>query len=389
MNPPFRLPRFVLVCVIAGLLLPSLPPIEAADKTKIGFLYVGPITDYGWTHSQELGRLYLEKNLPWVQTSYVESVTDGDIPSYVDQMADQGVKIIFLTSAGFADGAVAVAAQHPDIIFFHVNGYRRAPNLATYAADTYQGGYLEGLLAGALTKTGKIGCVSTSPESSVARATNAFALGVQASNPKATVIVRWLNTYYDPPATKEATETLLSQGVDFLVSGMDSPTVQQVAETRKIPTIGKCDYMADSAPNTLVTGEIYQWGQAYASILEKIHNGTYTNKNLQNTDLWLRLAEKAIVLGYKPGVLLNPAFQDRCKALLVSDGRGGKISVYDLFQKRLAEMSQPVPTFEPFTGPLSDASGKPRISAGRTATQEEMYSMTWRVSGILGNWPAK
>jgi simple sugar transport system substrate-binding protein len=374
---------------LLAVVLFSIVTARAADapKTKVGFLYVGPVSDFGWTHSHDLARQQLEKALPWVETSYVESVSDGDVESYIDQMADQGVKVIFPTSTTFVDGTIASAARHPDIIFLNASGYKRAPNVATYDADAYQCFYIMGLAAGGLTKSGKIGFVSTFPLPESVRAINSFSLGLRDANPKATVDMRWLNAWYDPPAAKEASEALLAQGADVLITDMDSPTVAQVAESHHVPVNGHAFNAYSAAPTSLITGDIYNFGPSYIKLLQKIHDGTLTNKNLQNVDEWWRLGEDAVEMFYTPGVLINPRYKETLSAVKTDDGTGHPISVYDLIAKRFAQMSMNPPQFEPFTGPLTDAAGKLRVPAGQTATRDQLFSITWRLPNVVGSWP--
>lgn len=385
--------RKLCLSLINGLLSVALlcsvhSAVRAAEpKLKVGFVYVGPISDFGWTHSHDEGRLQAEKNLPWVETSYVESVSEGDLESYIDQMADQGVKVIFTTSTSFVDGTLTAAAAHPDLMFFNASGYKRAPNAATYTADLYQTGYLYGLMAGALTKSEKVGYVITYPTPEAVRDIDSFALGLRAVSPKAVVVVSWLNTWYNPPAEKEAAEALLSEGVDFLMGGADSPTVAQVATAHNIPVNGHAAVLDDSASYQVISRDAYIWGPAYTQILEKVHDGTYTPKNLQKVDNWYRLAEGTIGWGYKTGVPINPKYKETLVSVQVDDGRGQKISAYDLVLKRLGQMSASPPQFDPFQGPLTDAEGKLRVPPGRCATKEELFSITWRVAGIVGSWP--
>jgi basic membrane protein A and related proteins len=375
-----------VVCVLSFALITS----SGAETTlKVGFIYVGPISDFGWTRSHDYGRSQAQKVLPWVETSYVESVSEGELESYIDQMADQGVKVIFTTSTSYVDGTIAAAASHPDILFFNASGFKNAPNVATYTADLYQINYLFGLLAGGLTKSGKIGYVATFPTPESVRYINALALGARAVNPSAMVIIRWLNTWYNPPAEKEAAEALLSQGADFLMNGADSPTVAQVATAHHVPVNGHAAILDDDVPYEVISRDAYNWGPTYIRLLQGVRDGKYTSQNLQNMRDWYRLAEGAVQFAYKPGIPIDPKYKDALSASQVSDGLGGKISVYDLVLKRLAQMSASPPQFEPFKGPIKDADGKIRIPEGRAATKEELFGMTWRVAGVVGNWPLK
>jgi basic membrane protein A len=378
---------FALLLVFAGLTRP-LRAAESGGKLKAGFIYVGPISDFGWTQGHNQGRLEAAHNLPWLETIYVESVTEGDFESYAEQMAQQGVKVIFANSTTFMDEGVAFAASHPDLMIMNCSGYKHAPNLGTYQADSYQCFYLLGLMAGALSKSGKAGDVATYPTPDAVRDVNAFEIGMRSINPRGVVVVRWLNSWYDPPASKEAAESLLSEGADFLITDTDSPTVAQVAAQNHVPVNGHTFNMYSAAPDNLISGDIISWGAPYTKLIQKIHDGVYTPKNLQEVDEWWRLGDGAFEFAAKPGVPINPKYIDRLKAVMVNDSREGSISAYDLVLRRLAEMSHPVPEFEPFQGPIKDDTGVLRVPAGRVATKAELFSINWRVQGVLGAWPS-
>jgi simple sugar transport system substrate-binding protein len=304
-------------------------------------------------------------------------------------MADQGVKVIFTASAGYVDSTVAAAARHPDIIFFNAHGYKRTPNVGTYDGDTYQCFYLMGMAAGGLTKTGKVGTIEPYPTPEAVRLMNSFMLGLRAVNPQATLQVQWLNSWFDVPATTEASGTLLEQGCDVLMNGTNSSTVMQVAEAHHVPSCGMGNDGSQIAPNSFITGFRWDWTEAYPALLQQVHDGVITPHNLQNFDQWLRLSSHAVRISYKPGVLLNPLYKDALSAKQVDDGTGHKISLYNFIEKRYEQMSADPPQFEPFTGPLVDIDGKLRVAAGQTAGREQLFSMTWRLPGIIGNWPTQ
>ena len=175
----------------------------AQAKLKVGFIYVGPIGDYGWTHAHDQARRIVEKTLP-VETLYVESVPEAQAEPFIEKLIQQGAKVVLTTSFGFMDGTYNVAKRYPNIIFGHASGFKRNPNMFTYMADFYQVYYLNGLMAGALTKSNKVAYVGAFPIPEVKRHLGAFALGVRAVNPRATIHVRWLYAWFDPAKAKEA-----------------------------------------------------------------------------------------------------------------------------------------------------------------------------------------
>jgi simple sugar transport system substrate-binding protein len=254
-------------------------------------------------------------------------------------------------------------------------------------ADFYQVYYLNGLMAGALTRSGKIGYVGAFPIPEVKRHISAFALGVRAVNPRATVHVRWIYEWFNPAAAKEATEALIAEGADVFAFTEDSPTVVQVAAQKGLPSFGHYSPMYRFAPRHIVSGQLVHWEKIYVDFLRKVYNGTYTPRNLQNVDYWWLLAEGAVELGAQPGMPVNPVFRPRLEAVKVRVPGSGAVSVYDLVFRRLREMSGSPPAFDPFTGPIHDRNGKLRVPAGRRMTVQELITMEWAAPGIVGPWP--
>ena len=354
-----------------------------------GFIYIGPIGDYGWTHAHDQGRKYVENEFPWLKTMYAESVAEADAAKYIEDMLAKGADVIFTTSFGYMDPTLEEAKKHPDKIFFHCSGYKRAANMGTYFAEFYQLYYLNGLMAGALTKTNKVGYVAgfTTPE--VVRHINAFAIGVKEVNPNAKVYVRVLNAWYDPTRAREAAEALIAEGVDVLAFTEDSPTVVQVAEEhykkgQPIYAFGHYSPMKAYGPDVCVSGQIVHWEKIYEDILAKIYLGIYTNTNLQNVDYWWMLREGAVELGCSPGEPINPAIADKLKAVKVKEKITGKeMSVYDLVMLRLAQMSEEVPTFDPFTGPLYDNKGNLMAAPGERLGHDALWNMQWWMDNVI------
>lgn len=378
--------RWMKALFVVALVLAFASAGAAQAKLKVGFIYVGPIGDYGWTHAHDQARRIAEKALP-IETIFVESVPEAQVEPFIDKMVQQGAKVIFTTSFGFMDGTLAAAKRYPNVIFAHATGFKRAPNVATYMADFYQIYYLNGLMAGALTKSGKIAYVGAFPIPEVKRHISAFALGVRAANPKATVNVRWLFSWFDPAKAKEATEALVAEGADVYAFTEDSPTVIQVAAKKGLLSFSHYSPMQKFAPKHVVSGQLVHWDKIYVDFLSKVLGGKYTATNVQDVDYWWLLGEKAVELGGDFGQPINPLFKARLQARKVKTADLGTISVYDLIQKRLAQMSTPKVAFEPFTGPIKDRKGTLRVSAGKRMTVLELTTMEWAAPGVVGPWP--
>lgn len=366
----------------------------AAPKIKACYIYVGPIGDIGWTHAHNEGRVYVDEKFDWLETAYAESVPEADSDRFIDRfVVEEKCNVVFTTSFGFMDATIAAAQKYPNNIFFHVSGYKRAPNSGTLFADFYQVYYLNGLMAGALTKSGKVGYVAAHPIPEVVRHINAFTLGVREVNPNATVDVRWLFAWFDPAKAREAAEALIADGVDVLAFTEDTATVVQVGEeytTQKgkpVYTFGHYSPMSQFGPNSLVSGQLVNWGIMYEDILTKVYLGVYNNKNLENVDYWWLLREGGVELGGKFGEPINPKFEAPLKGVQVNDPLLGQISVYDLVFKRIEQMKDPAMLFDPFTGPIRDQNGTEKLKPGQRATYFELTTIDWFVEGVKGTIP--
>ncbi len=388
--------KIVLAAVMAMVLIGGLVAIAAADPyapgtpIKAGFIYIGPVGDYGWSHAHDVARQIVDKEFSWLSTVYVESVGTGDVVSTIDKLVnDEHCNVIFTTSFDFMDPTLAAAKKYPDVIFAHCSGFKRAPNMATYMADFYQVYYLNGLAAGALTKTGKVGYVGAVPIPEVKRHINAFTIGVREVNPEAKVDVRWINEWLNPAAAAEATEALIADGCDVFAFTEDTPTVVQKAAESGFPSFAHYSPMYKFAPDYVVSGELVHWEKIYADFLQKIYNGVYTAKNLQNVDYWWLLGQGAVEMGAKPGMAINPAYVDKLKAVVIDHPTFGKISVYDLIQTRLNQMGDPGVTFDPFQGPIKDRKGNLEVPKGMWMSVDSLISLEWAVDGVIGPWPGE
>lgn len=359
-------------------------PAQAEDKKlKACFIYVGPVGDIGWSHAHDEARKLTLKALPWLETQYVEAVPEGQALPTIDRLVKGGCKVVFATSFGFMDQTLEAAKKYPDVVFAHTAGFKRAPNMATFMADFYQVYYLNGLMAGALTKTGKVGYVAAFPIPELKRHISAFALGVRAVNPKATVNVKWINAWVSPVKAREAAEALMAEGNDVLAFTEDTATVVQVAGRKKVPSFAHYSPMHRFAPDFVVSGQLVHWEKIYIDFLSKVRDGTYAPGKLQNVDYWWLLREGAVEMGGEPGMPINPKWVEPLKKAQMTVG-GKPVSVYDRVMELHKDMSSSKPTFDPFTGPLQDRNGATRVPAGKGMTVQELNQMQWVAPGVVG-----
>ena len=378
---------FVCCAVLTGMFGTG-AGLAAEKQLKAGFVYVGPVGDYGWSHAHDMGRKYAEKKLPWLKTVYIESVAEADSARIIDRfIQEEKCDVVFTTSFGYMDDTIKAGKKYPDKTFMHCSGFKQAKNVGTYFADLYQTYYLNGLMVGALTKSNKIGYVAAFPIPELVRHIDAFALGIKATNPNAKVHVRWIYAWYGPDKAREAAESLIAEGCDALAFTEDTPAVIEVGQEhtekgKPVYTFSHYSPMQAYGKDSVVSGQLVDWGVMYEKILRDIHEGTWTN-----ADHWWLVAEKAAILGGAVDQPINPKFVDALKAVSVKTADLGSLSVHDLVFKRYEQMKQGTDIFDPFTGPISDNTGKLQIKAGEKASKADLLSIMYYVDNVVGSIP--
>ena len=330
----------------------------AADVTRVGFVYVSPVGDAGWSYAHDQGRQAVEA-LEGVSTSFVEAVPEGpDSERVIHNMARKGFDLIFATSYGYMDSMLKVAGEFPDTVFMHCSGFKTAENMGNYFGRMYQARYLSGMVAGAMTQSGTLGYVAAFPIPEVIRGINAFTLGVRSVNPDATVRVVWTKTWYDPATEKEAAKSLLDVGADVIAQHQDSPSPQEAAQERGAYSVGYNSDMSAFAPKAHLTAPVWNWGPFYVETVKKVRSGSW-----KSDASWPGLKEG--IVGLAPfGPMVPESVQDR--VLAQKDAiESGKASV--------------------FSGPVADQDGNIRIASGKKASDKELLGMTWFVKGVIGS----
>ena len=349
---------FVSVIVTGFLFLLCSVPAFAADKPlKLGFVYVSPADEAGWSHSHDLSRQALAR-LPGITAVYKDSVPEGyESERAIRDMAQSGCNVIFTTSFGYMDPTLAVAREFPQTIFLHCSGFKTAPNVSTYFARIYQARYLTGLVAGAMTRKNVVGFVAAYPIPEVIRGINAFTLGVRAANPRAEVRVMWTKTWYDLDVEKNTTYSLIDAGADIIAQHQDSPAPQQAAQERGVYSVGYHTDMSPFAPKAHLVAAIWNWLPFYSDVVAKVRAGTW-----KTSESWPGL-ESGIVAISKFGPMVPKNVQDAVLARK-EDIITGKFTV--------------------FTGPVRDQNGKIRIQKDEKADDKTLLDMNWFVEGVTG-----
>jgi basic membrane protein A and related proteins len=268
-------------------------PAAAEDKLKVGFIYVGPIGDFGWSYQHDQGRLAMVKALgDKVETTYLEKVPEGpDAERAIEQLARSGQKLIFTTSFGFMDATVKVAKKYPNLLFEHATGYKREKNLATYSGRFYEGRYIQGLIAAKMSKSGVMGYIGSVPIPEVISGINATMIGAQTINPNIKVKIIWVGEWFNPGKEADAAKALIDQGADVIMQHTDSAAGVETAAKRGIPAFGQDSDMIKFGPKTQLTAIIDNWGPYYTERAKLALDGKWTS-----TDTWGGLNSKMVVM---------------------------------------------------------------------------------------------
>ena len=329
----------------------------AADPLKVGFAYVGPVGDFGWTHGHDLGRKAIEKALgDKVRTTFVENVAEGpDAERVIRQLASSGNALIFTTSFGFMNPTIKVAKQFPEVMFEHATGYQTAENVSAYNARFYEGRDVIGTIAGHVTKTGKFGYIASFPIPEVVMGINAFMLAARKIRPDAEIKVVWVNSWYDPGKEADATKTLIDQGCDVITQHTDSPAPVQTSESRGVWCFGQASDMSSFAPERHATAILDVWDSYYVERARAVLDGTWRTQNI-----WY---------GLKEGMVQISPYHERLPAEAVEAA--------EKIRKGIIEGSH-----HSFTGPIKNQAGEEKVAAGETMSDEALLTMDWYVEGV-------
>ena len=354
---------FVHAAVIAlGMSLPAAG--QALDKVKACFVYLGPVSDSGWTYQHHLGTEAAKAGLgDRVEIVWAENVAeDSSAEAVIEDFARTGCNIIFTTSFGYMDQTIAVAAKYPDVKFEHATGYKRdTPNVSTYNARFYEGRAVEGLLAGSMTRTNKIGYIASYPIPEVLAGINAYYLNAKKMNPDVELDVRWVYTWYDPEIEREAAKAMIESGVDVIAAHTDSTAaLEEAAKTGgAVLGFGQASDMTEFGPSPRVSAIVNNWGPYYFERISALLNGTYTQ-----ADTWGGMSTRVLV-----GLISDEvpkSVQAEAEALRDALAAG---------------------TTSAFVGPINKQDGSPWLAEGEFAQDGDILGMDFFVEGIVGDIP--
>jgi basic membrane protein A and related proteins len=329
----------------------------AQDKLKVGFIFLGPIGDYGWTWAHNKGREAVESALgDKVETIYTENVPeDASAVPAIRDLANAGCKLIFTTSYGYMDQTIEVAKEFPDVKFEHCTGFKRADNVSTYNSKFHEGRAVLGTIAGMMSKNGTLGYLGSFKVPEVVLGVNSFLLAAQKKNPNATLKVVMIDSWFDPPKEAAATDTLINLGCDIVTTHTDSPAPLQILEQKGLYGFGQGADMSTFAPNAHLTAIEDIWGPYYTERTQAVLDGTWAS-----TDTWDGFKEGTVVISPYSAKVPDDVKAEADK--IIAGYKDG--------------------TFDIFTGPIYDQDGNLKVKDGETIAIGDLATMDWFVKGV-------
>ena len=341
----------------------SAPAAAKPAPLKIAFAYVGPVGDGGWTFAHDNARKAVEKEFgDKVVTSFVEKVPEAaDAERVFRDMAGQGSTLIFGTTFGYMEPMLKAAADLKDVKFEHATGYKTAPNMRTYDSRTYEGAYMAGVIAGAMTKTNTLGVVGSIPIPEVIRNINSFTLGAQSVNPKVKTKVVWINEWFNPPKETEAAQSLMNGGADVLMQNTDSSAVLQTAEKAGKYAFGWDSDMTAYAPKAHLASAVINWAPYYIKATKDALDGSWTG----GSGTWW---------GVKEGAIDMVSISDKVPAETKAKVEAVKAGLKD-------------GTFTIWKGPIVAQDGKELLKKDEVADDKFLGGLKTYVKGVEGKVP--
>ncbi|MCK0169445.1 BMP family ABC transporter substrate-binding protein [Aliiroseovarius sp. S1123] len=338
----------------------------AEDKTKVGFIYVGPVGDGGWTYEHDQGRKAVEAAFgDKVETVYVESVSESNAEGPITQMALSGADLIFTTSFGFMDATLAVAEKFPNVKFEHATGYKQSDNVSVYSARFYEGRAVQGHIAGKMTQSNIIGYIASFPIPEVIRGINSAYIHAKKVNPDVQFKIIWAYTWFDPAKEADAAKALIEQGADVILQHTDSTAPQAAAkEAGNVITFGQASDMGEYAPHPRVSSIIDNWGPYYVARTKAVMDGTW-----ESVSTWDGIGAGMVGIG---------DISDAVPADVKAEA--------EALRDALASGE-----YHAFTGPLNKQDGTPWLAEGETASDygdDGLAGMGFYVEGIEAEIPS-
>ena len=351
----------IFVAVIIGMILIRDTDVETdvtAKTTKVGLVITGVRDDANFCQAHYDGLMKLKDELN-LDIMCMENIPEDETcGKAMEELIDNGCRIIIGASFGYGQYMTEIAKQHPDIYFFHPFGTEKLTNMTSCTGRMYQARYLSGIVAGMKTQTGSIGYVAAFPFSEVIRDINAFALGVKSAAPEAKIYVKYCNSWVDDDAAENAGTDLLDAHPDIDVISMHTNSLKpnEVADSRGIWSVGYNMDNAEKFPDSYLTACDWNWDIYYRPRILSCLQGKF-----YGTIEWMDMESGVVGLSE-----------------LTKNVADGTKEAVDAARERFSNRS-----FDVFYGEVRDNEGNIRVPEGESMSEDELMNrFDWYVEGV-------
>lgn len=286
LHKPTRWPALMMATLIIAMMLSACggaattaaPTPTEAPQFKMALVLTGPPDDNSWNEAgynaiQALGA-------KGVGIAYSESVADADVARVLRQYCDQGYQMIVAHSFSFQDGTFQVASECPQANFAWAGGIKRtAKNVADYDQPFYEDAYLIGIVAGHVSKTGKLGALYGFDIPVCHAMGEALLLGAQTVNPNATLTQTAVGDWVDVAKAKEAALAQADAGVDYWIECGEGPALGAIeaAKERNGYATGYVGDMSENGPDSVIVSLVWDLVPMFTQMMNDTQNGAFNN----------------------------------------------------------------------------------------------------------------
>lgn len=351
---------------------PYRPPVT---QPKVAFLYVGPVGDFGWTWAHDQSRVGLDKL--GYSTTYAEAVAVQDAPQQIDDFIKKGYNLIVGTSHDFLVPLLSKTSVNEGVNFLTCSGFETGKNMGSYFGRMYQIEWLAGKVAGATTKTNRVGLLVPIAIPEVIRHINAFANGVRSTNPQAEIVITWIGNWFDVQKEPLLTKELIAANVDVIHSHSDTSIPLELIENKggdslTTPNGDKVYSIAYNSvngcsfgPRTCLVSAYWNWTPVLVRILEKMKKGEWSPSEIVWEPVKTDKNDSSVYLSDISSAVPGTA----------------RVEIQSWIPKLAKEEAGTEQS--PFKAPLKDNTGKTRLAAGKAISDKDMLNMCWFAEGIV------
>ncbi|MCD6237730.1 MAG: BMP family protein [Thermotogae bacterium] len=248
---------------------------------KVAMILPGKIDDVSWNAAAYQGLEKASKTLG-IEATYVENVSATDVERCLRRFAFLGYDLILAHSFDYGNAVLKVAKEFPNIKFGWAMGYKSASNVAIYDWYANEVGYLAGVLAAYMTKTGIIGALGSYDVPDIRRTLNGFRLGALSINPDIKVFITYVGTWDDPEKAKESASDQVENGADILYADGNTMShgVIELAKEKGIYAIGSTVDQNSLAPDTVLTSTVINVDKVIETMIKDMKDGKFRSRYL-------------------------------------------------------------------------------------------------------------